>query len=71
MHDDTPRDDGFWNLVAAYIDREDVYELRREWTEATFADVAIHVASCIPCLERRLLKLKAWKASGATAEEGM
>lgn len=60
MNDDAPGDSAFWNRVAAYIDRRDLENLRREWTDATFADVAIHVTSCLPCLRRRVVKVTAW-----------
>jgi hypothetical protein len=69
MHEHTSRDNVFWNKVAAYIDRRDLEDLRREWNDAAFADVAMHVTSCLSCLERRVFKVKAWtlpSAKGAT-----
>ncbi|MBI2187389.1 MAG: hypothetical protein HYU37_09780 [Acidobacteria bacterium] len=70
MHDETPRDDRFWNLVATFIDRPNLEDLRREWKDdARFIEIATHVSTCISCLERRHMKLKAWHASGPVADE--
>jgi hypothetical protein len=59
MQDDAPGDE-FLTRVAAYIDAQDVRELRGLWGDAGFADVATYVWTHVPSIVRRLVKLVEW-----------
>jgi hypothetical protein len=47
----------FLARVAAYIDANDIRDLRREWGRTAFEEVTVYVWSRVPCLVRRLVKL--------------
>lgn len=67
-----PPNEHYWERVAEYIDSRDLHHLRREWwtgDDETFVRIAIHVASCILCLRRRLDLLQAWSVSDRPTEE--
>jgi len=53
-------DDMFWNLLAAYIDSEDVDELQRDAAPKLFQRVIDHMSTCPECRDLRRARLAAF-----------